>query len=107
MSSGMLEPLKSSASVPACTVDHVVAVARIPLEAVVAEPRVDPVGADVPVDVVVAGPAEQYLGAVAAEQGCRRRRRLPRVISLSLWRRRRARRLMAVVAAAGPSRRCP
>ena len=48
--------------------DGVAAVARIPLEVVVAGAQQRGVGADVAVDEVVAGAAEQQVGAVAAAQ---------------------------------------
>ena len=54
--------------VAALALDGVAAVARIPLEAVVAGAQQGGVGADVAVDEVVAGAAEQRVGAVAAAQ---------------------------------------
>ena len=59
----------------ALALDGVAAVARIPLEGVVAGAQLGGVGADVAVDEVVAGAAEQRVGAVAAARACRRRRR--------------------------------
>ena len=67
--SPMLEPLKRSVSVPACAFDGVAAVARVPLERVVAAAERGRVGALVAVDEVVAVAAEQRVVAVAAENG--------------------------------------
>ena len=52
----------------ALAVDGVAAVARVPLEAVVAGAQRRRVGADVAVDEVVAGAADEGLGAGAADQ---------------------------------------
>ena len=61
-----LEPLKSSVSVPPSPSTTSRAVARIPLQVVVAGAAVDRVGADVAVHEVVADAAEQRVRAVAA-----------------------------------------
>ena len=67
-SSPMLEPLNCSASVPALAFDGVAAVARVPLEGVVAGAQKRGVGALVAVDEVIAGAGVEGVGAVAAEQ---------------------------------------
>ena len=68
MFSPMLEPLKLRAFAAALAFDGVAAVARIPLEAVVAGAEQCGVRTDVAVDEVVAAAAEQQIGAVAAAQ---------------------------------------
>ena len=52
----------------ALALDAVAAVARVPLEGVVAGAQLGAVGADVAVDEVVAGAADEGLGAVAARE---------------------------------------
>ena len=68
ISSPMLEPLKSSVSLPDWPSTTSRAVARIPLEVSLPAPHAGGVGADVAVDEVVAVAAEQQVGAVAAAQ---------------------------------------
>ena len=66
MISPMFEPMKSSSVGARLALDDVVAVAGVPLEAVVAAAEEGAVGALVAVDVVVAVAAEEQVGAVAA-----------------------------------------
>ena len=69
------EPLNSIVSVPSWPSTHVAAVARIPLEDVVAGAQERDVVALLAVDEVVAVAAEQDVDAVAAEDACRCRHR--------------------------------
>ena len=75
--SAMLAPLKSMRVGAVLALDGVAAVARVPLEGVVAGAQEGRVVALVAVDEVVAVAAEQRVGAVAAEDRvvARRRRR--------------------------------
>ena len=68
MFSAMLAPLKSQTVDAVLALDRVVAVARVPLEHVVAGAEEGGVVAPVAVDEIVAVAAEQSIGAGAAEQ---------------------------------------
>ena len=69
MSSPMLRAVEVEQVGAALALDDVVAVAGVPLEAVVAGAEQGAVGALVAVDEVVAVAAEEQVGAVAAAQG--------------------------------------
>ena len=85
MFSPMLEPLNASASLPAWPSTVSLPSPGSHWNVSLPEPELGAVGADVAVDEVVAGAAEQGVGAVAAAHACRRRcRRRGRWVSVPM-----------------------